>query len=400
MEKSSLPYIRLAFLFALVAAACSYFVLLHYYYRTNDQLNVRYQKQGTWLFDEGKLDIPSIIGTSSSPKPTPTPTPKLSIAESRRNKNQNKNKSLSDRLRCKTAHEEQDIVENNKIDVNFFSSAVGEKFESIIPLYAFYALSSHQSLTSRAFVEIVVPDSKKFIERHNSSLAWLEDTFSIYNNVDTVGAICVRDYSHDHRKRTEWTNTWRYLEVPYQPAIYTYIGDVDIFLTESVLDERRMEQMKVFDIPYSNMVRDYNSSDPLRLTGLMLVETERFYTPALIKAQENVDARGNDEAFLYNIVVESGIGVPPSNSTHPLLRYRPSHGTHLSHNRGPNKRLCGRTNIREMLSVDLLQDFLGRDESGKQFLTSIAAKIEEQTTKKMKEVNGKCRSTLVVNKGG
>ena len=333
------------------------------------------------MFDEGILDVPS-INTSS--------TPKLSITESRRHQNQ---KSLSDRLRCKTADEEQDTVENNKIDVNFFSSAVGEKYESLIPLYAFYALSSHQSLTSRAFVEIIVTDS------HNRSLAWLEYSFSIYDNVDTVGAICVRDYIHDHSNRTKVTNTWRYLEVPYQPAIYTYIGDVDIFLTESVLDEKRMEQMQVFDLPYSNIVRDYNSK-PRRLTGLMLVETERFYTPALIKAQANVDARGNDEAFLYNIVEESGIGVPPSNSTHPLLTYRPSHGTHLSHNRGPNMRLCLPPNTNTMLSVDLLQAFLESDESGKQFLTSMATKIEEQKAKKMKVVNGTCQSTLVGNKEG
>ena len=39
-------------------------------------------------------------------------------------------------------------------------------------------------------------------------------------------------------QRTEISNTWRYLEKPVRHAQYTYIGDVDIFLTESVLETR------------------------------------------------------------------------------------------------------------------------------------------------------------------
>ncbi|VEU37901.1 unnamed protein product [Pseudo-nitzschia multistriata] len=271
--------------------------------------------------------------------------------------------------------------------ISFFACATGALYEDLLPMYAFYALSSHQSI-GRAFVEIVVVDVNNFIERHHSSLAWLFNTFSSYN--DTLGPICVRAYSGDHRKRTNYTNTWRFLEVPSQPAKYTYLGDIDVFLTESVLDEKRMKQMALFGLPYSNIVRNYNTLKR-RLTGVMLVETERFYTPALIRAQASVDATGNDEMFLYNIVEASKIGVPPSNSTSPLLTYRPLHGTHLSPNRGPNKRMCLPFDLAKMLSVNLLQEYLRSDGMATAFLNATTAKVDEQNNKKMKESNGVCQ---------
>merc|ERR1719162_2462708 len=103
----------------------------------------------------------------------------------------------------------------------------------------------------------------------------------------------------------------------------------------------RFKQMEFFCLPYSNIVRDYDvEPEKRRLTGVMLVETERFYTPALIKAQATVNAIGNDEMFLYKIVVEAGIGIPDPNTTDDLIRYRPLHGTHLSLSRGPPKKMC------------------------------------------------------------
>ncbi len=53
-----------------------------------------------------------------------------------------------------------------------------------------------------------------------------------------------------------------------------------------------------------------------------------------------VNAKGNDEVFLYNLVMKAGSGVSPPNSTSALLTYRPQHEPHLSLNRGPGKRMC------------------------------------------------------------
>ena len=108
-------------------------------------------------------------------------------------------------------------LEQPETMVNFLSSAVGEKYEDILPMYAFYALSSHRSI--RACVEIVVQDSVNFVERHKASLAWLQDNFSF----NDAGAVCVRNYSSNHINRTRVPNTWRFLEVPSRPAKYTYM---------------------------------------------------------------------------------------------------------------------------------------------------------------------------------
>ena len=95
-----------------------------------------------------------------------------------------------------------------------------------------------------------------------------------------------------------------------------------------------------------------------RLTGVMLVDTKRFYTETLIKAQQTLDAGGNDEMFLYKLVEKAGHGLPPDPSLSMireddkvLASYRPVHGVHLSFNRGPGKRLC-------QISYDRIREFL------------------------------------------
>lgn len=122
------------------------------------------------------------------------------------------------------------------------------------------------------------------------------------------------------------------------------MADIDVFLTENVLNSKRFQQMDNFKLPYSNMIRPHTT----RLTGVMLVDTKRFYTETLIQAQQTLDAAGNDEMFLYKKLVDkAGHGLPPDPSSSMikeddklLASYRPVHGVHLSFNRGPGKRLC------------------------------------------------------------
>ena len=132
----------------------------------------------------------------------------------------------------------------------------------------------------------------------------------------------------------------------------TCIGDVDLFVTESVLDPKRLEQMKCFKIPCSNAIH-LNST---RLTGLMLVDAEKFHTPALIEAQQKLDSSGNDEIFLYRLVEKVGHGLPIDTTRIPkgvfYSNYRPGHGEHLSLNQGPGKRMCC------MLRTDKFEHFI------------------------------------------
>lgn len=243
-----------------------------------------------------------------------------------------------------------------KKTLNFFSAATGDKFEDFLPMYAFYALSSNDD----AVVEMVVKNSTHFISRKNGVLSWLSEFAN-----DRSGRICVRNFDFDHIKRKAVPNTWRFLEVPHVLANYTYMADTDIFLLESVLAPERFQQMAHFKIPYSNMIR----LNTTRLTGVMLADTEHFYTPSLIKAQHKLDASGNDEVFLYNVVKEAGLGLPVDTSGTSegkfYSQFRPIHGTHLSFNRGPGKRLCtvNMKTIEQLLNVKHAGEFFCRDKA-------------------------------------
>lgn len=248
----------------------------------------------------------------------------------------------------------------SKKTVNFFSSAVGEKYENVLPMYAFYALSSNDN----SIVEMVVVNSTDFTNRMKGPLSWV----SKFANKRS-GAICVRDYDKDHSNRTTVTNTWRFLEVPHVKANYTYMADIDIFLKESVLQSKRFQQMSFFNLPYSNIIR----SNTTRLTGVMLAETEKFYTSSFIEVQQKLDfAKGeNDEIVLYKLA-NATHGLPTdaafanTSEEKDLATYRPAHGIHLSFNRGPGKRMCSinyKTVTTELLPFPQLGDFLCHDQT-------------------------------------
>lgn len=69
-------------------------------------------------------------------------------------------------------------------EINFFSSAVGEKYENVLPMYAFYALHSNEN----SIVEMVVKNATHFVERKYNLLKWLSE-FALRHS----GQICVRD---------------------------------------------------------------------------------------------------------------------------------------------------------------------------------------------------------------
>ena len=323
---------------------------------------------------------------------------------------------------------EEEHLRHLRPDVNFFASAVGDKYEDILPMYVFYALTAHNDNNNsnhknngKAVAEIVVPDAERFIQRNEMALKFLQTKFSFSimtssssnnNNSERktilpVPAICVRDYNRNWRDRTKTTNTWRFLETPIRKsARYTYIGDIDVFLLESpVYDPLRMQQMKEWNLPYSNIVRSYTRQPP-RLTGLMLVNTDKFYTKSLSLAQNEVGASGNDEAFLYRIVQKAGFGVPPEHSTNvvvtennnnvtvSLSKYRPSHGAHLSFNRGPYKKMCLVVNqeaFKLLLSIECLEEYRRVDRTVDRILSTTKAIVEEQTQHNMVLFDGICQ---------
>ena len=243
-------------------------------------------------------------------------------------------------------------------EINFL--ACGTKgYEAILPMYAFYALSFHEN----SHVEIVVENATSFFNHNKDALLWLKKHHE-------ESTFCVREYNSNHLKRANKKTTWRFLEIPTIQAKYTYISDVDIFLTESVLSSQRIEQMRYFNIPYSNVLRTNQNN---RLTGIILVKTREFYTEDLIHAQSTVDAHGNDEIFLYNLITRAGFNLPISNTTIGKFyaSYRPLHGVHLSYSRGPGKSMCQTSlfEISKLLNVPFVNEYLCHDNNAFTFLS-------------------------------
>ena len=210
--------------------------------------------------------------------------------------------------------------------VNFLSCAEGENFERILPMFSFYALQNNPG----AVVELVVPEPDAFIRVHQRSLAYVR-------HIHGSDSICVRTYNSPAEPAPGMVNTRRFFEVPERAAKYTYVSDVDILITEAVVSEKRLEQMLHNHVPYSDVLRRPPTE---ALTGLILVETALFYTPALLAAQTQlrIEAqRMTDESFLALLVKTAGLGLPPlPNETDFYSLYRPQHGLHLSNSRGPN----------------------------------------------------------------
>ena len=263
--------------------------------------------------------------------------------------------------------------------VNFLSCAEGEDYERILPMFSFYALQNNPG----AVVELVVTEPDAFIRVHQRSLAYVR-------HIHGSDSICVRAYGSPKEPAPGMVNTRRFFEVPERAAKYTYVSDIDILITEAVVSEKRLEQMLHNHVPYSDVLRrPHSEAEALAaeaLTGLILVETALFYTPALRAAQTQlrIEAQSmTDESFLALLVKTSGLGLPPlPNETDFFSLYRPQHGLHLSNSRGPNSTSsAGRELSIEaspevwcpVLQAPNLHGYLCVDELGRGHLASFAS---------------------------
>ena len=300
----------------------------------------------------------------------------------------NKISLLQSRLNCKLHYSKGN-------ELNLFATASGEKYEDMIPMYAFMALSSHSAVEVDATVEMRVPDSIGFVERHWKSLSYILDLFGNHS-------ICVGSFSAETMSLTGVSNTWRYIEAPIRRwSKYTYIGDIDIFLTESVLAKERFEQMKYFNLSYSNVIRPKSE----RLTGVMLLDTKRFYNNKLLELQRNtswlknqIKYDNNDEMFLYYLAKTAGLGLPATyNSSDRMTFYRPLHGLHFSNNRGPFRTLCLLDlPIQTILDTPNFKSFLQIDSSENghsHFLYEFIGKMSLEKAWKMKDIKNTCQTS-------
>jgi hypothetical protein len=228
------------------------------------------------------------------------------------------------------------IADENPVSVNFLAVASGSYISYLVP-YIYFALRQNASY----FVEAVVFED----EGYGIPLASFQLLWTLYPNrfiVRSPKASCwPRLKTHLVR------NSVRFCEVPVTPSKYTYIGDVDIYLSDFSA-VTYLQHSAYLGKPYSNSFR--NTSLPRqewRLTGLHFVISNDYYTPnfpsTVDKAISKVKSIGksNDEIFL-GYICEIGFGLSARSfcdSGRLTLDpgspcYRPVFGYHLSHNRG------------------------------------------------------------------
>jgi hypothetical protein len=205
-------------------------------------------------------------------------------------------------------------------EIVFLANAIGAAYEDFIVPFAHFALAYHR----RGFVEIVVVDHTQFEAAYALELAELRAVHG-----DTRFAVRSMDKPPN---AVHVPNTYRFLEVPHAEGRYTYVMDVDVMLLEDVVPpfERRWPA----DCAFSNVVRDPAAEHP-RLTGMMMVRSAQYYTPALKARQAALYGKhsgcANDEHILYTLA-HACHAMPP-----PDFRWRPIFGIHFSPNRGRDK---------------------------------------------------------------
>jgi hypothetical protein len=167
-------------------------------------------------------------------------------------------------------------------------------------------------------VEIIIENSKSFIEKYKKELAVLRTINEHF---------LIREPSY--KRNAHIPNTYRFFETPHAPSTYTYILDIDIML----LDYDIVTKYVSFwpdKLPYNNMLR---TEDKHQLTGVHMVKTREYFTDTFIACQKKYyeDKMDNDEIILGNMCLES-FGLPDFSH-----RFRPIYGIHFSPNRGRNK---------------------------------------------------------------
>lgn len=198
-------------------------------------------------------------------------------------------------------------------DIVFLAVGYNARYENLLPTYAAMVLET----VPDSAVEMVVLDAAAFKARLGAALAVLGEAYP--------GRATVREQSFPRRVIP---NSVRFYEVPTLHGSYTYIGDVDIFITDPLVTQTHAAIMAETGLPYSNKVRGSGK----KLSGLHCVKTDTYYTPALKAKQAELlaarDPKTLDEAILLELCRDVH-GLTPNTK-------RPVHGLHVSYRRKVN----------------------------------------------------------------
>lgn len=219
--------------------------------------------------------------------------------------------------------------------INFFTSCTGP-----YKMFVYPYISSILINVPNSFVEIIVDDLSFF---KKDDITKLKD---IFNN-----RFLIRNYRSELKG---WernilsnlqTNAIRFLELPTIECDSTYIGDIDMIILDSDIEDNHIKHCNILNLPYSNVKRIGQN----RLSGLHFVKTKEYYNKITKEYLNNLVSDINngsipfnsDECLLFDMM-SSTFGVPTkeqfgehSKPDELSYVYRPVHGFHTSLNRVP-----------------------------------------------------------------
>ena len=205
-------------------------------------------------------------------------------------------------------------------DLNFLAFAIDKKgstYEDFLIPFTFFALLHNPN----SHVEIIVKNSQAFKSKYSKEILELQKINKHF---------LIRNMQRKLNKHIP--NTYRFFEVPTVKSKYTYITDIDIMYLDNLLP-RYLNTCSQPQLPYHNVKRNSKSS---RLSGVIMVDTDKYYTDAFKKCQDKhykMNCSENDEVILGKMCQKIH-GLPDNN-----FKYRPIFGIHFSPNRNKNSKV-------------------------------------------------------------
>jgi hypothetical protein len=220
-------------------------------------------------------------------------------------------------------------------------------YVGFIPLFAHYLFTAYPDYHATIFVRGVPEDVNDALVGHEHAHR--------FNVVDGEFDGYPRERSDNNALKYLLFTTDRVRKY-FSKTEYAYIADIDVLYVreDPGILESHLEHCETLGLPYSNAIRE---NVPPTITGVQFVTAE--YIDRIRDASDVWDAkfkehgmslikrpqRVPDERVLYELVRDSGIGLPPHPDdlpddlghahlpSHP--RFRPSHGINIGFARHP-----------------------------------------------------------------
>lgn len=188
-------------------------------------------------------------------------------------------------------------------------------FHNYLPLYFLFGSLEHPG----ASFEFLVRDLPRMQALHGESL---DEIAAFSGSVYYLHDVATREC----RKTPLMENSYRFLLQPFLRSEYIYIGDIDILLTENILNKHRAYFSS--GLPFYNLIRPGSK----RLTGLHLARYDDLYP--LHEALWDYCGLNDEEILYKHYELRNALHCPGLEVLQGKLA-RPNCGIHVSINRLP-----------------------------------------------------------------